>query len=197
MSPQLRTRRDGTRRPARYRALQPAALVWLTLVWLALWGEISPMLVVSGVLVAVLACLAFPLPPIDFGSRVRPARLVYLLAHFLVDVVRASIDVSRVVLRRRPVRNAVVAVNLESSSDFVLTSVAAMLSLVPGSIVVEARRSTHTLFLHVLDVPDPAAAEAFRAQALAVEQRFLAAFPPKAAAAEQDVLGSAQGGGRP
>ncbi|WP_104106946.1 Na+/H+ antiporter subunit E [Nocardioides sp. 616] len=197
MSPHLRTRSDGTRRPARYRALQPAALVWLTLVWLALWGEISPMLVVSGVLVAVLACLAFPLPPIDFGSRVRPARLLYLLAHFLVDVVRASIDVSRVVLRRRPVRNAVVAVNLESSSDFVLTAVAAMLSLVPGSIVVEARRSTHTLYLHVLDVPDRAAAEAFRAEALAVEQRFLAAFPPKAPAATPDALGSAQGGGRP
>jgi multicomponent Na+:H+ antiporter subunit E len=201
VSPQLRTLRDGTRRPARYRALQPSAVVWLTLVWVALWGEVSVMLVVSGMLVAVLACLAFPLPPIDLGSRVNPGRLVFLLAHFLVDVVRASIDVSVVVLRRRPVRNAVVAVDLESSSDFVLTAVAAMLSLVPGSIVVEARRSSHTLYLHVLDVPDVAAAEAFRDEALAVEQRFLAAFPPKgpqvaAPAAPASPDSPAEGGGR-
>ncbi|WP_127479488.1 Na+/H+ antiporter subunit E [Nocardioides pantholopis] len=178
MSPQLRTRRDGSSRPVRYRALQPMAVVWLTVVWLLLWGSFSPLLVLSGVLVAVLSCLAFPLPPISLFTRVHPWRLVTLVAGFLVSIVRASIEVSMVVLRRRPVRNAVIAVDLESSSDFVLTGVAAMLSLVPGSVVVEARRSTHTLYLHVLDVPDRAAAERFRAEALAVEQRFLAAFVP-------------------
>lgn len=179
MSPRLRIRRDGSVRPARHRALQPLAVAWLTLVWLLLWGSVSPMLVVSGVLVAVGSCLAFPLPPVALFTRVHPWRLVTLVAGFLVAIVHASIQVSVVVLRRRPVRNAVVAVDLESSSDFVLTGVAAMLSLVPGSVVVEARRSTHTLYLHVLDVPDRAAAERFRAQALAVEQRFLAAFVPR------------------
>ena len=184
MSPRLRTLRDGSVRPARYRALQPSGIAWLTVVWLALWGAVTPWLVVSGVLVAVLACLAFPLPPVSLGSRVNPWRLLLLVLRFLVDVVHASLQVSWVVLRPRPVRNAVVAVDLESSSDFVMTSVAAMLSLVPGSIVVEARRSTHTLYLHVLDVPDRASAERFRQDALAVEQRFLAAFPPRARAAE-------------
>ena len=81
-------------------------------------------------------------------------------------------------LRPGQVRNAVITVDLRSSSDFVLTLEAAMLSLVPGSVVVEARRSTHTLFLHVLVVPDPAAAEAFRRDALDLEQRILAALPP-------------------
>jgi multicomponent Na+:H+ antiporter subunit E len=178
VSPKMRTRRDGTVRPVRYQAVQPFALVWLTLVWLALWGDVSVLLVLSGLLVAVLACLAFPLPPVRLESRIRPLRLVALVLRFVVDVVRASLEVSGVVLRRRPVRNAVVAVDLRSSSDFVLTGVAAMLSLVPGSIVVEARRSTHTLYLHVLDVPDAAAAERFRQEALAVEDRFLAAFEP-------------------
>lgn len=178
MSPQVHTRRDGSVRPARYRALQPFALAWLTLVWLALWGDVSVLLVVSGVLVAVLACLSFPLPPVKLEARVRPLRLLVLALRFVVDVVRASLEVSVVVLRRRPVRNAVVAVDLDSNSDFVLTGVAAMLSLVPGSIVVEARRSTHTLYLHVLDVPDVAAVERFRQDALAVEARFLAAFEP-------------------
>ncbi len=179
MSPVMRTRRDGTERPARHRAVQPLAVGWLTLVWLALWGEVSPLLVVGGVLVAVLVCLTFPLPPLDLGFRVRPVRLAGVVGRFGLDVVRASIQVAGVVLRRRPVQNAVVAVDLETTSDLIMVLVAAMLSLVPGSIVVEARRSTHTLYLHVLDVPDADAAETFRREALALEQRLLRALPPR------------------
>lgn len=177
MSPRTKAGRASSR-PSRYRAVQPWSIAWLTLLWVTLWGDVTPMLVVSGVLVSVLMSLVFPLPPLDFGVRIRPVRLVLLAGRFLVDVIRASIEVTGVVLRRRPVRNAVVAVDLTSDSDFILTGVAAMLSLVPGSVVVEARRSTHTLFLHVLDVPDRLAAEAFREQALAVERRFMSAFVP-------------------
>lgn len=179
MSPVTRTRRDGSTRSARYRAVQPFAVVWLTLVWLALWGEVTPLLLVGGVVVAVLVCVVLPLPPIDLVSGVRPLLLLAVIARFLLDIVRASVQVAGVVLRRRPVRNAVVAVDLESTSDFVLTLVAAMLSLIPGSVVVEARRSTHTLYLHVLDVPDASAAEEFRRTALLLEQRLLRALPPR------------------
>ena len=179
MTPKMRERRDGTLRPARYRAVQPWSIAWLTLVWVTLWGSIPPLLVVSGVLVATLLSLVFPLPPLEIGVKVRPVGLVVLVARFLVDVIRASLEVTAVVLRRRTVRNAIVAVDLHSDSDFVLTGVAALLSLVPGSVVVEARRSTHTLFLHVLDVDDVAQAEAFRDEALALERRFLAAFVPR------------------
>jgi multicomponent Na+:H+ antiporter subunit E len=179
VSPVMRTRRDGTSRLARHRAVQPLAVAWLLLVWLALWGDVTPLLVVGGVLVAVLVCLVFPLPPVDLGSSVRPLALLGVVARFLLDVVRASIQVSGVVLRRRPVRNAVIAVDLETTSDFLMTLVASMLSLIPGSVVVEARRSTHTLYLHVLDVPDVEAADEFRRTALALEQRLLRALPPR------------------
>ena len=179
MSPKMRERRDGSVKPSRYRAVQPMALVWLTLVWLALWGAVTPMLVVSGVLVAVLVCVVFPLPPVALDLSFHPWRAVVLFSRFLYDILVASVQVAGVVLRPRPVRNAVVAVDLETTSDFVLTGVAAMLSLVPGSVVIEARRSTHTLYLHVLDVPDEAAADRFRQRALAQEQRFLAAFTPR------------------
>ncbi|MBE7325769.1 Na+/H+ antiporter subunit E [Nocardioides sp. Y6] len=179
MSPQVRVTRRGKVKPVRYRALQPWSLLWLTLFWVGLWGSITPNIVLAGVAVAVAVSLAFPLPPIDLGARVRVVPLVWLVAHFLYDIVKASILVSVVVLRRRPVRNAVVAVDLRSNSDFVLTAVGAMLTLVPGSIIVEARRSTHTLYLHVLDVDTPDEAAAFRRAALEVEARFLRAFEPK------------------
>jgi multicomponent Na+:H+ antiporter subunit E len=156
--------------------VQPLAVLWLTLVWLAMWGEVTPLLVIGGVLVAVLVCLAFPLPPIDLASGVRPLALARLVGRFLVDVVRASFQVSGVVLRRRPVRNAVVAVDLESSSDFVMTLVASMLSLIPGSVVVEARRSTHSLFIHALGVDDDEAVERERERVLRTEEQLIRAF---------------------
>lgn len=179
MTPLLRTTRRGEVKLVRYRAIQPWSVVWLTVLWMALWGSWSPGVVLMGVAVAVAASWAFPLPPVDLGARVRVLPLVWLVLHFLYDVVKASVLVSIVVLRRRPVSNAVVTVNLRSNSDFVLTAVGAMLTLVPGSIIVEARRSTHTLYLHVLDVDTPEQAEAFREQALAVEARFLKAFEPR------------------
>ena len=177
MSPRLRTRRDGTVRPARYRSLEPPMLVWLTAVWVALWGDLSLMTVASGLLVAVVGCLVFPLPPLRLDVRVRPLPLLWLVVRFVADVVVSSIQVALVVLRpQRPLRNAVIEVNLRTPSDFVLTIVAEMTCLIPGSLVVEARRSTHTLFLHVLDVGDLAGVERFRQSVLDQEARLVRAL---------------------
>lgn len=188
MSPELRTRRDGSVRPARYRSLQWPVLIWLTLVWMALWRSFTWGNALLGLVVAVLVCLVFPLPPLRMRLVPRPLGLAWLLIRFAWDVVVSSFQVAAVVLRpRRQLRNAVVQVDLTTPSDFVLTVVAEMTSLIPGSIVVEARRSTHTLFLHVLNVRNIADVEKFRRAVLAQEQRVLRAFrnaPPSAEAEE-------------
>jgi multicomponent Na+:H+ antiporter subunit E len=178
MSPVLKERADGTVRPARFRAVQPAALGWLTVVWVALWGDLSVGNVLSGLLLGTVVCLVFPLPPVRMSLRVRPLWLAWLAIRFAADVVVASIQVARVVLMPRPLHNSVVEVDLRTPSDFVLTLVALMVSLVPGSLVVEARRSSYTLFLHVLDTPDAAAAERMRRATLTLEQRVVRAFVP-------------------
>lgn len=177
MSPQLKTRRDGQVRPARYRSLQFPVLVWLTVVWVALWGDISVLIVVGGFIVATVTCLVFPLPPLQLDLWIRPVPLLWLVTRFVADVVVSSVQVARVVLRpSRPLRNAVVEVNLATPSDFVLTVVAEMTCLIPGSLVVEARRSTHTLFLHVLDVEDLEGVERFRQSVLDQESRVVRAL---------------------
>lgn len=177
MSPRLKTLRDGRIRPARDRALQLPMLTWLTMIWVVLWGDVSLVTVAGGFVVARLACLVFPLPPLRLDVRIRPVPLLWLVARFVADVVVSSVQVARVVLRRgRPPRNAVVEVSLRTPSDFVLTVVAEMTCLIPGSLVVEARRSTHTLFLHVLDVGDAAGVEQFRQSVLDQESRVVKAF---------------------
>lgn len=177
MTPPLDVRPDAPPRPARVRLLQPFVLLWLTVVWVALWGNISWLTVLGGLLVAVFASLVFPLPPLHLGVRIRPVALVWLVLRFAADVVVSSVQVTYVVLRpQRPLRNAVIEVDLRSSSDFVLTLVAEMTCLIPGSLVVEARRSTYTLFLHVLDVGDLAGVERFRQSVLAQEARVVRAL---------------------
>jgi multicomponent Na+:H+ antiporter subunit E len=173
--------RGTPRRSGRLRVLQLPAIAWLTAVWVALWGELSLLGVVGGALVAVIVCLVFPLPRLPMGVRIRPLHLIWLVVHFLGDVVVASAQVSWTTLQlRRTPRNAVIEVDLRTESDLILTVVAEMVSLVPGSLVVEARRSTPTLFLHVLDVRDDAGVAKMRRQVDALERRIeqaLAAVP--------------------
>jgi multicomponent Na+:H+ antiporter subunit E len=170
-------RTRGAPLSARFRELQPGVLLWLTVVWMALWGDLSAFHLVAGLLVAVVVCVVFPLPRIALHLRIRPVRLVLLVLRFLGDVVRASLQVSWITLQlHRAPRNAVIEVRLRTPSDFVLTVVAELTSLVPGSLVVEARRSTHTLFLHVLDAQDQAGVDKMRRDTLALERRVVLAF---------------------
>jgi multicomponent Na+:H+ antiporter subunit E len=163
----------------------------LVVVWVALWGDLTLANVVTGLAVAVVVCLAFPLPRLQMHLHLRPLRLAWLVLHFLGDVVAASAEVAwkTVQLGLQP-RNAVIEVDLRTHSDFVLTVVAEMVSLVPGSLVVEARRSTHTLFLHVLDARDMAGVESMRARVLALERRVVLAFGTETEHLQQSGKGS-------
>lgn len=168
-----------TRRTAigdRLRMVQPFTVLWLTLVWVALWRDLSVANVLAGLVVALAVSLVFPLPRLKVGGRLHPWHLFLLLARFLRDAVVASFQVAWLTLQfwRRP-RSAVIGVRLRSDSDLVLTLVAELSTLVPGTLAVEARRHTHTVYLHVLDLGDDTV-EDFRERALAQEDRVLEAL---------------------
>jgi multicomponent Na+:H+ antiporter subunit E len=169
-------RPDAAPGMSRWRSVQPLALVWLTLVWVSLWQDLSFANVAAGLAVALAVSWVFPLPRLRLGGRVHPGHLVVLLVRFLYDVVVASLQVAWLTLRlRRQPRSAVLAVDLHSESDLVLTLVAELSTLVPGTLAVEAHRHTHTLFLHVLDLGDDDL-DTFRRRALDQERRVLRAL---------------------
>ncbi|MDT9593339.1 Na+/H+ antiporter subunit E [Nocardioides zeae] len=177
MSPQMRTTRSGKQRLARYRAVQWPMVLLLALVWWVLWGTYTPFSLLGGVVVAVLVCLVFPLPPLRLEMRLRPWPLVVLVARFHFDIVVASVQVAWTTLfPPKPLTNALVGVRLRSESDFVLTVVAELVSLVPGSVVVEVHRGTHSLFVHAIDVRNDDDVEAVRQRVLAQEKRVVDAF---------------------
>ncbi len=167
--------------PSRRALIQPGTVVAVTVLWVALWRDLSWFNIVAGALLGLGVQILFPLPRVRLDGRLRPVYFAVFLFSFLWQLVVASIHVSATVLSpKRQLRNAVIEVDLTTDSDFVLTAVAITTSLIPGSIVVEARRSTHTLFLHALDVRDEAGAERERARVLHTEAQLIRSFgsPP-------------------
>lgn len=161
----------------RGRLHQWGTVAWLAAVWVLLWGDVSWANVLAGLLIGVVVSVGFRMAPIDFRGRVRPWRVAVLLGRFLMDLVRASVEVSAIALRLGYTpRGAVIGVQLRSHSDLYLTLTAELVSLVPGSLVVEANRLTGRLYLHVLDLAHSGGVEAVRAGVLAQEARVLLAL---------------------
>jgi multicomponent Na+:H+ antiporter subunit E len=153
----------------------------LTVIWVLLWGRPTWFNIVGGLLVATVILTVFPLPPVTFGGRLHPGALLRLAARFLVDLVAASVQIAVLAFRFGHVpRSAVIAVRLRVPTDLNLTLTAEALSLVPGSLIVEADRDGGVLYVHVLGVRDRAEAERFRQDVLDLEARIIGAVGSQA-----------------
>lgn len=177
MSPARRIRRFARRRAAGSGILQPLAVGWLVVLWVLLWGRVTPGLVVSGLVVASIAVALFPLPPLAIEGRVRPLAALRFGARFSWDVVRASVEVASLAVRRdQEAPTAVIGVPLVTRSDLMLTLVSEVLSLVPGSLVVEVDRHDAIVYLHLIGVRDLDEVERERRRSLETEARMIRAF---------------------
>jgi multicomponent Na+:H+ antiporter subunit E len=128
-------------------------LIWLLFVWGALWQDFSPGNLLFGALIAVVVARLFYLPPVELGGRFNVLRAIPFAATFLAKVVAASCQVLYLAVAKGPrVISAVVAVPLRSRSDLLVTATGHVISLIPGSLVVEVDRSTSTLYIHGVNV---------------------------------------------
>ncbi|MFE6041959.1 Na+/H+ antiporter subunit E [Streptomyces sp. NPDC056452] len=160
----------------RRRVLDLPLVAWLTLIWVLLWSTLTWANVVTGVIVAVVVCLAFPLPRVDLGLRLHPWGILLLAGYLLYDMYTSGVKVTRQIFAGRPHRPAVIAVPLRCRSDLMLAATAVAMSNVPGGSIVEVRRDTATVFLHVLDADLPAALDAARRSVWRLEELTVRAF---------------------
>ncbi|MBD8702419.1 MULTISPECIES: Na+/H+ antiporter subunit E [Frigoribacterium] len=167
------TGRPSRREVGRSLARQMPLLIGLVVLWMCLWSQFTVLAFVTGVAVALLVTRVFFLPPVELSGRFNIWYALVFLAHFVVDLVRASVQVAWQAVGPRGVHsNAIVAVQLHTRSDFIMTLVAEAISLVPGSLVVEADRERSILYLHALGVSDADEVEAVRSGVLVVEKRI-------------------------
>lgn len=171
----------ATERRRRLRwAFQPRQMAVLTVVWLVLVGEVNLVTVVGGLLIAWLVTVVFPLPPITWDGRLRPWGMIVLVARLLADLATSSVKLALVAFSRRMPRPGIVRVPLLSDSDLYQVNTAELASVVPGTIVVDARRRDRLLYLHVFDLPDPSRSGEVVHDTLMLEKRVLDALGSRA-----------------
>jgi multicomponent Na+:H+ antiporter subunit E len=152
-------------------------LVGLVLLWMLLWGEVTGLSALSGVLVALLVTRLFYLPPVELSGRFNVWWALVLAVRFLGEVVVSSVAVAALVVRPGPLPpNAIIEVQLRTRSDFIVSLVAIIIALVPGTLVLEIDRTRALLFLHVLAAGDEAGIEKARSHSLAIEAAVVRAF---------------------
>lgn len=157
--------------------LRIPVIVGLTIVWSMLWGEVTVLNVIGGLIVATLVIVVFPFPSVDLHGRFRPLSALVLFARFLFDLVVASFQVAWIAIRPiAPPRSAVIEVHLVGKSDLLQVMTGELVSLVPGSLLIELDADTGRMWLHVLDGSTPEAIESARHKARLQEHRVLAAF---------------------
>jgi multicomponent Na+:H+ antiporter subunit E len=152
-------------------------LVGLVLLWMVLWNQFTVLSLVTGVVVAVIVTRVFYLPPVELPGRINPWFTLVFLAHFFLDVALASFQVAFQALNPRPIpRSSVIGIQLRTRSDLIMTLDAIAMSLVPGSLVVEADRERGILYLHTFATRTKDDVEAMRRKVLVVEARIVRAI---------------------
>ena len=145
-------------------------LVWLVIVWGALWQDFSPGNLLFGALLSVAVARLFYLPPVELSGRFNILYAIPFALVFLAKVVAASAQLLYLAVARGPkVTNAVVAVPLRSRQDLLVTATGHVISLIPGSLVVEVDRSTSTLYLHALNISSAQEVENLKSEVRSIE----------------------------
>jgi len=156
---------------------RPLSILLMVVVWCALWGSVHPMTLVGGLLFGFLITVVFPLPPMHWEGRFRPVGVVVMIAHLLWDLVRSSWRMLQLAFEKKVNLNAgIIRVDLASDSDLYEVVVAELISLVPGTVVVEVVRHPRRLYLHALDLTGPDPIAGVQQMVHDVENRVLNAF---------------------
>ena len=158
-------------------ALRVWMVCWLILVWILLWGTVSPANIISGLAIALVITLLLPLPVVPIEGRVHLLSLLRLIGQVAYLLVLSSVQVAWLAVKPGPPPlTAVLRVRLAVKSDLVLALAANIITLIPGSIVLEIDQTRRLLYAHVIDVGSDASVDRFYRQISDLERLLVASF---------------------
>lgn len=158
-------------------ALRISTLLALTGVWVLLWGTYSAANALSGVVVALTITWLLPMPPVPVQGRVHPLSVLRLLIRVTWYLVVSSIQVSWLAIKPGPPPPAgVLRAQVSIKSDLVLVLAVNILTMIPGSIVLEIDQVRRVFYCHVIDVGSDRSIGRFYRQVAEVERLLMAAY---------------------
>ena len=129
----------------------------LVVIWVLAWGAITWANLLSGI--AVAGGIVLLVPDLRHASHlpiVRPLPALRLIASMLRDVAVSNVVLARQVLSRRPeVNTGVVRVPLAGCSDEVVTIIANLVAMTPGTMPIEVDQDPTVIYVHALNIDDP------------------------------------------
>ncbi|MCC5952580.1 MAG: Na+/H+ antiporter subunit E [Acidimicrobiia bacterium] len=149
-------------------------VVWLWVLWVGLWEDLSPGTGLAGLAVGLGVAWLLPDPPPGPSSSLRLWAGLRFLVVFLWKLAESSAVVAwEVVTPWSNVREGIVAVPVRGVSDTIVTLVANVISLTPGTLTLEVERDPTVLYIHVLHLRD---VESVRADVQHLEALCIRAF---------------------
>ncbi|GBE65393.1 Na+/H+ antiporter subunit E [Mycobacterium sp. MFM001] len=157
--------------------LRISILLALTGVWVLLWGNYSAANAVSGLAVALTITLLLPMPPVPVQGRVHPLSVLRLVVRVAWYLVVSSVQVSWLAIKPGPPPpSGVLRAQVSIKSDLVLVFAVNILTMIPGSIVLEIDQLRRVIYCHVIDVGSARAVDRFYRQVAHVERLVVAAY---------------------
>ncbi|HEX6570056.1 MAG TPA: Na+/H+ antiporter subunit E [Acidimicrobiales bacterium] len=160
-----------------------AFAVALLTIWCLAWGSVSWANLASGVAVSVAVLVLVPdVRRPTHLPILRPWPALRLVLRVLRDVAVSNAQLVRLVLTPRPrLSTGVVRVPLAGCSDEVVTTIANLVAMTPGTMPIEVEDEPTVLYVHVLSVTSP---DEVRRAIWSLRDRVLAAIGTRQAIAE-------------
>lgn len=128
-----------------------AIVIALTVVWAALWESSSAGTVLAGLAVGAAVLWVIPSNRTGATFRIRPLKALRLVFYFSRMLVMATALVAwEVATPQNRINQGIVEVPMQAESNGLVTIVANMISLTPGTLTIEVLNDPMTLYVHVL-----------------------------------------------
>ncbi|MBB3976089.1 multicomponent Na+:H+ antiporter subunit E [Rhizobium azooxidifex] len=145
------------------------------IVWAAVTGSLSPLNVVLGFLLGLMALWIIRRDFAGTRTVVRPGKLLSLLALFVKELALSAWRVAVLVASpKMDLRPGIFAYPLKVDRDIEITLLANLITLTPGTLSVDVSEDRRFLYVHALDCSDPAAVK--RDIATGFERKILEAL---------------------
>lgn len=145
------------------------------IIWAAVTGSLSPLNVVLGFLLGLMALWIIRRDFAGTRTVVRPWKLLSLLALFVKELALSAWRVAVLVASpKMDLRPGIFAYPLKVDRDIEITLLANLITLTPGTLSVDVSEDRRFLYVHALDCSDPAAVK--RDIATGFERKILEAL---------------------
>ncbi|MDA0301149.1 MAG: Na+/H+ antiporter subunit E [Chloroflexi bacterium] len=127
--------------------------VLLALAWMAMTGTVTPGNLVLGWIIGFLALMfTRRVPGLPHYTR-RGTAIVALLAYTLMEIVLANLRVTRDLIWPKNIRPALISFETRAEGDLELTLLAALVTITPGTTVVDVSADERRFLVHYTNLP--------------------------------------------